>query len=596
MHHRESQFSLNSHRLKGWGAALLSAVLGIGVALPRAQAETKEKDERSPQIVSDEELTTSGAVQELPPGTDPAAPLPVSPVAPPANPAPSPAPVNPIIPENPTPDPDQAAPVIPEKAAPAAPGPGLQGEAALKQMPGDGSKLLDPTKPVNEVRAAGVPGSGPGVSPLLPQDPQGGVIRPPLTTPDANEGVGRVQPVTATTPFKSESTPTGGPVVMGTELEPDAATSPLTPDQNGPDFSDDPVVESTDPWVFGVEVATVYDDNIRLSSQDAQQDFLFVLSASVAWQRGDVKRKRGSWQRVYYKATGVAFAEQSDENSLDHDFQAGAQKRWGSLALAMEGRFRRLSGATPDLGDRVLRNDFNVKASGTYDFSGRTFVEAGVAYNGVRYEEAGLADYDEWVAEGFAGYELSGRTRISAGGSLGRLDVAKAGSQDFQRALVKVNRVSTGSLGLTGKAGAEFRQTPQGDKTTPVFSLAADWEPVEDSTKVSVEVIRETVASGALAGENYQRTGAAVRVAQDLGSRFKAGLEAGYERLSYDAASNATSSGRSDDYLYVKPSLKYEFAARRRAEIFYSFREDDSSDEAFSFTANQWGLSFGLDF
>ena len=493
----------------------------------------------------------------------------------------------------------EAAVTDPSGTAPqeGTPSTGSKPEVIRKAVVG-GSVLTDPTAAKEEIRPAQLPGAASLGNPLIPQDVNGMPIQPPLSTPvpSSTSRVGRRSPITSSTPFSDEQKRDDGPVVLGSDLEPVRADTELASDELSPEALNPPEVESADPWVFGLEVATLFDDNIRLSNNDAQEDFSFLLNASVAYQLGDVRRKRGSWARVAYKATGIAFVKEDEENSVDHDLQAGIQKRWGSLALLMEGRYRRLSGATPDLGDRVQRDDYQAKAGGSYDLGGRTFVEAYTTYNAVRYGEPTLADYDEWVAEGFAGYEVSGRTRVSAGGAVGRLKVAGMGTQNFQRALVKVDRLKTGALGLTAKAGAEFRQTPQGDKITPVFSASADWEPVEDSTRLTAEIFQETLASGALAGENYTRTGGAVRLLQQIGDRFSAGLEAGYEHLSYGETASGEASGRSDDYFFAKPSLRYEFAARRRAEIFYSFRADDSSVDDFSFTANQWGLSFGLDF
>lgn len=504
-------------------------------------------DERTPIVVTEEPLSA------VPP-TALAAPAP----------APAPAPATLLDPT-----------VAPEEVRAAEPvAPGLQGDSLLPPpadyVPTTGS--LSSLENSRAVRSVGEEGLKPVPASPLP-------------------------PITATTPFESTQKTNAGPVVMGTDLVPDAAASSLVPDQLPPDFMDTPVVAATDPWVFGLEVATLYDDNIRLSSKNRQDDFMFVLTASAAWQYGDILRKRNSWARVFYQATGIVFAEQSGENNLDHDFQAGGQKRWGSLAMTLEGRYRRLSGATPDLGDRVQRDQLEGKISAAHDLSGRTFMEGSAGVEAVRYQQSSLVDYEEWLADGYVGYELSGRTKIAAGGAVGRLKVSGMDAQDFQRALVKVTRASTGALGLTGKAGAEFRQTAAGSRVTPVFNVTADWEPVEDGTRVSASAFRETVASGALAGENYIRTGAALRLAQRFGDRFSAGLEAGYEHLQYsDAAGTGTSSGRSDDYFYAKPSLKYEFASKRHAQLFYNFREDDSSEEDFSFTANQWGLSFGLDF
>ncbi len=476
-----------------------------------------------------------------------------------------------------------------------APGAGLQGERALQTGNDEAGTPASRNSQAGDPQQSATPSTGDAVGTLLPGRKTEVTGGPPLS-PAELEAIPQALPVTASTPFAPAPDQGGGPVVMGTDLQPNAAVTPLLPDNMTPEFLDEPLVLEEDPWVFGVEVSALYDDNIRLSSRDPQDDFLFVLGTSVAWQWGDTVKKRGSWARLYYQATGIFFLKENAENKVDHDLQAGGQKRWGRLAAAMEGRFQRLSGATPDLGDRVERNDSRVSARVTYDMGGRTFVEAESSWNAVRYEDDNLADYDEWAVEGFAGYELSGRTRVAAGGAVGQLDVAGAGTQDFQRALVKLNRASTGALGMTGKAGAEFRQTRHGSTTTPVFALAADWEPVEDGTQVTVEAFRESVSSGSLAGENYLRTGGALRLFQDLGPRFGAGLAAGYERLDYSQAGSGRASGREDDYYFVRPSLKYEFAARRRAEVFYSFREDDSSLEDFSFTANQWGLSFGLEF
>lgn len=558
MHNRTPAPSFPLQFPRTWGAVFLCLGLGLGLISGLAQ-DVAATDERSPLIVSDDGTPVA-------PNTDVAVPVPASDAG--TEPAVVPAPV--IVSPPPT------------------------TEETVRKAVVETKGLTDPTAPNPTIDSGNAPAGGLLATPLMPET--GGVA---LSTPETSSAVTEVKKskaITASTPFVKTSPAGTGPVVMGTDLGPNPAATPLSAEAVPSEFADAPVLESTDPWVFGVEGSAFFDDNIRLSNRNKESDFIFQLQGSVAWQQGDVKKKRGSWARVFYEATGIVFAEASSENNVDHDFQAGGQKRWGSLALALEGRYRRLSGATPDLGDRVQRDEYGAKVSGSYDLSGRTFVEAGASYNAVRYQESLLADYDEWLGEGFAGYELSARTRIAAGGAVGRTHVNAGSSQDFQRALVKLSRVSTGSLGLNAKAGVEFRQTPKGKNTTPVFALGADWEPVADSTKISVQAFRETVASGALAGENYLRTGAALRMAQQIGTRFSAGLEAGYEHLEYAATSSGTASGRSDDYFFAKPSLKYEFDGRRHAEVFYSFREDDSSVEDFSFNANQWGLAFGLDF
>ena len=180
-------------------------------------------------------------------------------------------------------------------------GPGV--EETKKAIPGN-SVLLDPTLPPEELRAAILTGE-PQTGTLLPTGrgdlPQG---TPPFAELRSEERRVAKPPITGSAPFASEPKSGSGPVVMGTDLEPDAAVTALAPEQTPLEMLDAPLVESADPWVFRVEQVSVYDDNIELSSRGKQADFVFMLRASVAWQRGDLERRRGSWARVFYEATG----------------------------------------------------------------------------------------------------------------------------------------------------------------------------------------------------------------------------------------------------------------------------------------------------
>jgi hypothetical protein len=168
--------------------------------------------------------------------------------------------------------------------------------------------------------------------------------------------------------------------------------------------------------------------------------------------------------------------------------------------------------------------------------------------------------------------------------------------QTFQRGLVRVNHEVAGKLTANATGGVEFRKTEAGDQTTPVFTVGSEYRPTERLT-VSADLFRQVNASGASPGENYTRTGGALRFSQRLGSRFAAGLEAGYEMLDYTSTRpGVVATNRSDDYVFLRPSLKYEFNDNRRAEVYYSLRDDDSSLDAFDFTSNQLGLAIGFDF
>jgi hypothetical protein len=396
-------------------------------------------------------------------------------------------------------------------------------------------------------------------------------------------------------PIRSHYVPVSQePVSLTTQLVPDDAVTPLMP-ENDDDVPAD--IADVKPWTFSLEVRSIYDDNIFLSAPGTEKkDFVFLITPSVTWRHGDAAKKYGSYAVVSYSPSASIFMDESDENSVDHTFRADAQKRWGKLALGVDGKFQRLSGATPELSDRVESDEFGGRLRARYDISNRTSLEGSAGFTRTNYREAVLADYDEWMGELFASYAFTERTRLAVGGAAGRMKVDGRETQDFQRVLVKASTDATGKLSFEAKGGAEFRQTGAGDKTTPVFNVTANYRPTE-RTNVSAGVYREVTASGTVDNENVTRTGASVKVSQKIGSRLTAGIEAGYEKMEYDTTeAGAIASGREDEYVFIRPSLRYEFREGRRAEIYYSYREDDSTVSNFDFEANQAGLAIGFDF
>lgn len=404
---------------------------------------------------------------------------------------------------------------------------------------------------------------------------------------------------TTRVPIRGEYVPpaAAGPTTLTTELLPNDLTTPLLPEGAEHDMVEPlPPVDTKKRWTLTVEARAIYDDNIFLSRPGKEEeDFVFLFTPTISYRRGDTATKRDSFLLASYTASASFFSDHSDENSVDHSLRFDAQKRLGKLALGVDGKYQRLSGATVELSDRVDRDEAGARLRLRYDLSGKTSVEASGAWNTVRYRESALEDYDEWVAETFVGYQFSGLTRVAVGGAVGSMDVEKRARQDFTRALVKVTTEPTGKVTLDAKAGMEWRDTAAGSQNTPVYNVSAEYRPT-GRTAVSGSLYREVTASGSVEGENVTRTGASVKVQQKLGHSLTASVEAGYEELKYDATeAGAPGSRREDEYFFIRPSLRYELREGRRFELYYSHREDNSSVNLYDFDADQIGLAFACD-
>ncbi len=419
-------------------------------------------------------------------------------------------------------------------------------------------------------------------------------------TDSAPAGFGAPIPRATRVPVRSASVPAqaGGPVSVTTELSPLEPAIPLMPEgmENAPLEALAPV-EAKKRWTLSVESRAIYDDNISLSRPGKEEeDFVFLLTPSLRYQRGDVTSKQGTYVSAGYAASASVFASHSEENSLDHSLGFDAQKRLGRLVLGVDGRYQRLSGATVELSDRVDRDEAAARVRARYELGGNTMIDASAGWNSVHYREGALEDYDEWVAETYVGYRFSGRTEVAVGGAMGQLNVEGQQKQDFTRALVKVSVAPAGKLTLEAKGGMEWRDTEAGSQDTPVFDITAAYRPTA-RTAISGTVYRDVTASGSVDGENVTRTGASLRVQQSLGRSLTAGIEAGYEELDYEPArAGAPGSRRKDEYFFIRPSLRYELRQGRRLELYYSRRHDDSTIDLYDFDAAQAGLAFACDF
>lgn len=467
--------------------------------------------------------------------------------------------------------------------------------------PARAQTMIEPVQPLAPDATVAIPAPSPATAPSL--SPAEGLMP---VSPAAPDGPTFIPSDPAPAALPASTAPTGQTLSSGAYITPVEVESPLMDPTAGSNNSPSPsslTDNDSAHWVFSVEGGVVYDDNILLSARDQKADTAFTLAPKADYRSGDLKRKRNGYGTFSYSPEAVMFLSESSENAVDHHVLADIQERFGDWLVGMDGGFERLSGATPDLGDRVERSEWKGRLRAAYDFGGDISADTALGFRAVKYAEGNFADYTEWLSETYVGYQINGAFKVSAGAGFGGLDVDSYGKQTFQRALVRVNANPMENLSLEGSGGAEFRQTDSGNDTTPVFRVSANTSPL-DGTTVGLEGFREVNASGSQPGQNITRTGAAVQVRQQIGEHLSAGLSAGVETSEYqqagdcecDPVTGKETSARSDDYFFVRPSVRYEFTEGRRAELYWSFRQDDSSVSDFSFEGNQIGLSVLFDF
>lgn len=358
-----------------------------------------------------------------------------------------------------------------------------------------------------------------------------------------------------------------------------------------------------------LEARVTYDDNIFIQNKNRVEDFIFTLSPGVAigiWdaelRRTDgfldrldsatvIDKGRGSFFAVDYTAILLGFAQTTSQNAFDQD--ARLDGRWQAERWSLGGgvRYESKSETNTDIGTRIRRETVSAEVVATYRVSEKTALEASASFRSNQPEE--YVRTTGWKVESYVSYEATPIVRFGFGGAFGGVAVEGGSDDVFEQILARASYKFSEKLDFEARGGVEFRQSDgrAGDRTNPIFSVAANYEPAE-GTRLAVEAYRSVETSEFRPEESYERTGitASFRRAARAGIHLR--LETGYQQSDYSGL--ADESGRRDRYFFVRPGLLYNFADWGNAGLTYEFRQNDSNQTNSTFDNNQVILQVNL--
>jgi hypothetical protein len=370
-------------------------------------------------------------------------------------------------------------------------------------------------------------------------------------------------------------------------------------------------------WAVRLNVRTVYDDNIYLRQDDRIADIYFAFEPGITLGFGDIVGKDANYVRIDYTPTAFLFLEQTDANAIQHLFRLDGRYRFGRLTLNVAQDIQFLEGgdrggtsstANPgpnlnlDTGGATDVNIYTTRADLTYDLSGKTFLSGGLLYSANDYEV--LISSEQISSNLFINYTYSPKLIVGLGGTAGYNTVESPnGDQTFQQANLRFSYEPSGKLSVNASFGVEFRQyggegDTGGGVTSPVYELSANYQPF-DGTTINVRGSRRSLNSAVLQSQNYNTTNITFTGRQRFLRRFYFGLVAGYESAEYystDRTDGFASSSRSDNYVFVQPSVDVTLTAFWTAGLYYLYRNNESSSEFFSFYGHQLGVRTSVAF
>lgn len=362
-------------------------------------------------------------------------------------------------------------------------------------------------------------------------------------------------------------------------------------------------------------LGAIYDDNIYQTSEDAEADTLFLVAAGITWSPRLTEKNVLS---LGYTATAFQYLDNTDiGGDVNHDARLDAQALWGATTVTGNFGYRHLAGTdatfvggagptvplAPSSEDRGLspqqnRDLISLDAGLSRPIAGKTSLTAGVRYQANLYDDD-LPSTDDLSGRLGLGYLVGARTTVGVSGVVGRTGGDEGALEEtYQQALLTANYDATEKLDFSASAGVDFRQadvTGGDDRTDFVFNLSTRYQ-WRDRTGFYLNAGRNTQSSVTIPGASDNRTSVYFGMNQKIGDRWSLDLAGGYDFSDYQNPTTEYTTVREEDYFIGRTSLNYQASASWFMGVFYEYRNNDSSEEIFSYEGNRFGLQLALSF
>jgi Putative beta-barrel porin 2 len=349
--------------------------------------------------------------------------------------------------------------------------------------------------------------------------------------------------------------------------------------------------------IFTIGAGVFYDDNIFISHTDRKADTVFTLDGGFAFELGDYRQQADNYLIAKYLATGYLFTRNTGQDSVDQDAVLRDQYRFSNFTFQNQINFDYLNGSDRTVGTFVTRYLLDGSLKLLYDVSPKTQLFAQFEQISSIYR-AELSSY-EYIGRVGVDYLITPKIKLGLQGVVGDLVQQDGPSSLYGQAELRAAYQYSEKLTFRGAAGFQVTSYSNSDLTrvTPVFELGADYHPFTDTT-FSLTGFRKIFASPLFAGEFYTATGVSFTVDQKIFQRVTAEVLVGYEHDSYNSTGGPGSFdiGRTDDYVYFRPSLTYNFRQWLSVTVYYQYSRNSSTTSSDAFFDNRVGGQISFTF
>ncbi|MEM9079609.1 MAG: hypothetical protein AAGC74_02835 [Verrucomicrobiota bacterium] len=345
---------------------------------------------------------------------------------------------------------------------------------------------------------------------------------------------------------------------------------------------------------LAVLASIAYDDNIFQGVEGEEVgDVVMQVEPVIGWVMGE--RGKGTWLRAAYEGAWILYFDNNEADRIDNRLRLEGEFRRKALVLAYSARWAKLGSPSTDVGGTSDRQEWGVRVGIGYDPEGKWAYDLYVERSAVDQDDGDLFDIWETGFGGRATFVYSPKTQVEFELASGTIEVDGTGDQQFTRLSSQFFWRPRPKIAVALQAGLDRRDYVDGSSAEPFYNARVSWTP-RTGTSFYLEGYRREQASAALQGENFELFGLRLGTSQRIRDGWSAGLEFCWENAKYFAISGLPESGREDDIIFIRPSLKYQFGEKAEVLVLYQFSQNSSSDPAFGYDNHQFGVSMNYQF
>jgi hypothetical protein len=275
---------------------------------------------------------------------------------------------------------------------------------------------------------------------------------------------------------------------------------------------------------------------------------------------------------------------------VEQDGAFSAQWDLEKVLLGLNARVQTLDGPDIDVGTRTRRTLFTLSANATYSISDKTSFEIDATGNVSDY--ATLPSSANWQVQAFGDYQIAPKTRVGVGVAAGIRTSQGTPEENYEQLLARATYNPTEKLSLRVNGGLEIDEGSSGANAVPIFGAGGTYT-LDDADTMSLDIFRSVSVSSGNTAQDVETTGVNLSGRRRLFTNFSIQCSVGYQYSQYFAR-GLLGVNRTDNYIFIRPSLAYDFSQWSQIELAYEYHHDMSTQLPFDFTENLASLEIIL--